>query len=198
MHFKRWMRRLVGLDRNGSAIDTPSFTVDGKKVIWTCHVCDERLRVPYLRKRKIKATCPVCSTRRIITRGRLKPVRPLFSRPPKTVFVTRATLNELEAKKKMARGFEVNIPIRRRLVYHIEYTCAYAHKDYEEDGVLVAYNTGVVESVYHSWLAVCKPCRNLKLVGCSRCKGKGVIPRFSHVRKGICFKCWGRGYTEHQ
>lgn len=28
---------------------------------------------------------------------------------------------------------------------------------------------------------------------CGRCKGDGVIPHFSHVCKGICFRCWGSG-----
>lgn len=28
---------------------------------------------------------------------------------------------------------------------------------------------------------------------CGRCKGEGVLPQFSHVCKGICFRCWGTG-----
>ena len=29
--------------------------------------------------------------------------------------------------------------------------------------------------------------------GCNRCGGEGQIPRFGHVAKGVCFKCWGVG-----
>jgi hypothetical protein len=28
---------------------------------------------------------------------------------------------------------------------------------------------------------------------CGRCKGEGVLPQFSHVCRGICFRCWGTG-----
>ncbi len=28
---------------------------------------------------------------------------------------------------------------------------------------------------------------------CSRCSGKGLIPHFSHVLGGVCFRCWGSG-----
>jgi len=28
---------------------------------------------------------------------------------------------------------------------------------------------------------------------CERCKGEGVLSRFSHVCRGICFRCWGTG-----
>lgn len=28
---------------------------------------------------------------------------------------------------------------------------------------------------------------------CERCQGQGVIPRFHHVCRGICFRCWGTG-----
>lgn len=28
---------------------------------------------------------------------------------------------------------------------------------------------------------------------CTRCSGKGVIPRFAHVMSGVCFRCWGSG-----
>ena len=29
---------------------------------------------------------------------------------------------------------------------------------------------------------------------CSKCNGKGVIPAFMHVAKGVCFDCMGLGY----
>lgn len=29
---------------------------------------------------------------------------------------------------------------------------------------------------------------------CSKCKGKGIIPAFMHVSKGVCFDCMGLGY----
>jgi hypothetical protein len=29
---------------------------------------------------------------------------------------------------------------------------------------------------------------------CSKCKGKGIIPAFMHISKGICFDCMGLGY----
>jgi hypothetical protein len=28
---------------------------------------------------------------------------------------------------------------------------------------------------------------------CSRCSGNGLIPCFSHVMGGVCFRCWGSG-----
>lgn len=28
---------------------------------------------------------------------------------------------------------------------------------------------------------------------CERCRGKGIIPSFSHVQGGVCFKCGGTG-----
>lgn len=29
---------------------------------------------------------------------------------------------------------------------------------------------------------------------CSKCRGKGIIPAFMHVCKGVCFDCLGVGY----
>ena len=29
---------------------------------------------------------------------------------------------------------------------------------------------------------------------CSKCNGKGIIPAFMHVSKGVCFDCMGLGY----
>lgn len=31
---------------------------------------------------------------------------------------------------------------------------------------------------------------------CPRCSGHGVIPCFSHVQKGVCFRCKGEGTVE--
>ena len=28
---------------------------------------------------------------------------------------------------------------------------------------------------------------------CQRCNGKGILPHFSHIMGGICFRCWGIG-----
>jgi hypothetical protein len=33
----------------------------------------------------------------------------------------------------------------------------------------------------------------MEAVVCERCKGQGTIPHFSHVCRGICFRCWGTG-----
>ena len=30
---------------------------------------------------------------------------------------------------------------------------------------------------------------------CMKCNGKGIIPSFMHVCKGVCFECLGIGYT---
>jgi len=32
-----------------------------------------------------------------------------------------------------------------------------------------------------------------KAAPCKRCKGKGILPHFSHILGGICFNCWGIG-----
>ena len=32
---------------------------------------------------------------------------------------------------------------------------------------------------------------------CEKCHGKGVIPAFAHVCKGVCFDCLGIGYRFH-
>ncbi len=32
-------------------------------------------------------------------------------------------------------------------------------------------------------------------VPCGRCDGAGVIPHFSHVMAGVCFRCNGAGFT---
>lgn len=28
---------------------------------------------------------------------------------------------------------------------------------------------------------------------CIRCHGKGILPHYSHVAFGVCFRCWGAG-----
>ncbi|WP_158666604.1 hypothetical protein [Salinibacter altiplanensis] len=117
----------------------------------------------------------------------------LLSEERDTVFVTRATLRELTAKRKT----DTEIPVRSRLVYHDEHDCAFVHKDYEVDGVLLAYNTGVVEAEYQSEFSLCKACGDVEFEPCDRCEGRGDIPEYSHVQDGICFKCGGDGYVEH-
>ena len=32
---------------------------------------------------------------------------------------------------------------------------------------------------------------------CDKCRGKGIIPAFMHVCKGVCFDCLGIGYKFH-
>lgn len=32
---------------------------------------------------------------------------------------------------------------------------------------------------------------------CDKCRGKGIIPAFMHVCKGVCFDCLGVGYKFH-
>ena len=32
---------------------------------------------------------------------------------------------------------------------------------------------------------------------CEKCNGKGIIPAFAHVCKGVCFDCLGIGYRFH-
>ena len=36
----------------------------------------------------------------------------------------------------------------------------------------------------------------INLVCCSRCNGKGYIPRFWHIQDGICFSCSGSGQIQ--
>lgn len=31
---------------------------------------------------------------------------------------------------------------------------------------------------------------------CEKCHGKGIIPQFMHVCKGVCFDCMGLGYVK--
>jgi hypothetical protein len=33
---------------------------------------------------------------------------------------------------------------------------------------------------------------------CDRCNDKGVIPKYSHISNGVCFKCYGRKKKEEQ
>ena len=35
-------------------------------------------------------------------------------------------------------------------------------------------------------------------VDCHNCNKSGRITAFSHIKNGICFKCEGKGYTEHK
>lgn len=190
----RLFRWLLGLDRSGKSLDSPRFQIKEGKISWECHVCHARREVPIQRKGTITTTCSECGTKRTITDGTLDPPGGIFSKKRKIVFVTRATLKELRAKNNSQE--EEDIKVRERLVYHEDYDCAFAHKDYEIDGVLFAYNTGVVEAKYKSDLELCKACAGVEFEPCDRCRGKGYIPRFSHVQNGICFKCQGQGYLE--
>lgn len=192
----RFFRRILGLERSGRSVDTPSFEVDENSVVWNCHVCDTRLRASLVRGRTIEVTCPECGTKRTLTDGCLDPPKGLFGRNKNLVFITRATLRKLKAKKKVESGGEAEIPIRDRLVYHEERSCAFAHKDYEVDGVLIAYNSGVIEAEYDRYLKLCKACAGVGFEPCDRCGGRGDIPKFRHVQNGICFKCRGDGYVE--
>jgi len=36
----------------------------------------------------------------------------------------------------------------------------------------------------------------LNLTPCDRCGGHGIIPAFTHIQNGICFKCFGKGYED--
>lgn len=156
-----------------------------------CHTPQE---VPLQRRGTTTTTCSECGTKRTVTDGILDPPEGIFSRDREIVFVTRATLKELQEKKSSKN--EPDVHVRDRLVYHEDYDCAFAHKDYEIDGILVAYNTGVVEAKYRSGLELCKACAGVEFEPCNRCGGRGDIPRFSHVQDGICFKCRGKGYIE--
>ena len=59
-------------------------------------------------------------------------------------------------------------------------------------------------------VSVCRPChkvihqtesipfldRDGNLVSkCGRCEGSGYIPKFNHVENGVCFKCYGAGFS---
>jgi hypothetical protein len=189
---KRLLRWLFGYDSSGEHIDFPRFTVEEGKVQWDCHVCETRLRVPLRRNDTLRTECPECGTTRMVTDGVPAPPGGFQSKGRDTVFVTRATLKELRAKRQ---GIP-DVDVRNRLVYHDERDCAFAHKDYEVNGVLVAYNTGVVEAEYKSELSLCKACAGVEFEPCDRCSGRGDIPEYSHVQDGICFKCQGDGYLE--
>lgn len=41
-----------------------------------------------------------------------------------------------------------------------------------------------------------KKCREKDLTACRRCGGKGIIPPYSHVKDGICFRCEGARFEE--
>lgn len=180
------------IDTSGGEIDSPRFTFEEEEVRWTCHVCSTQLRVPLRPNSKLRAECPECGTIRTVSDGIPDPPYSRRSGPQDIVFVTRATLRELRAK----RQGDPDIQVRNRLVYHDEYDCAFAHKDYEVDGVLLAYNTGVVEAEYQSELSLCKVCAGVEFEPCDRCNGRGDIPKYNHVQDGICFKCEGDGYLE--
>ncbi|MCS4162582.1 hypothetical protein GGP94_003027 [Salinibacter ruber] len=189
----RLLRWLFGRgSSSGSDIESPSFTVEGNEVQWTCHVCETKLKVPLRRNGTVHTECPECGTSRTVTDGIPDPPGGLQPEDRDMVFVTRATLKELRAEKQG----NPDVDVRNRLVYHEDRDCAFAHKDFEVDGTLVAYNTGVVEAQYKSELSLCKPCAGVEFEPCDRCNGRGNIPRYSHVQGGICFKCEGDGYLE--
>jgi hypothetical protein len=115
------------------------------------------------------------------------------------IWFTRATKIELDAK--LGKNELYNIPgrpprkIRDRLVYHIDQRCAYALKDYEIAGEIIAYNTGVVYGEYNGLLELCKCCGQGFYTPCDRCGGSGHLPQYNHVSGGVCFKCNGVGHV---
>jgi hypothetical protein len=187
------LRWLFGLDSSGEDIESPYFTVEEDEVQWTCHVCETTLSAPLRHNHTLHTECPECGTSRTVTDGIPEPPGNPWLREHDMVFVTRATLRELKAE----RQGNPDIDVRNRLVYHEDRDCAFAHKDFEVNGALVAYNTGVVEAEYRDELSVCRPCAGVEFEPCDRCNGRGNIPRYSHVQNGICFKCEGDGYLEH-
>ncbi|MGY3214030.1 hypothetical protein [Mucilaginibacter sp. HD30] len=116
----------------------------------------------------------------------------------KLIWFTKATKVELDAKLGKSEFF--HIPgrpprkIRERLVYHIDQRCAYALKDYEVAGEIIAYNSGVVDGEYNGFLELCKCCGSGFYTPCDRCGGSGNLSQYIHVEGGVCFKCGGEGY----
>ena len=126
------------------------------------------------------------------------------------VYVTKATKEEVELKElgieEVSRG-GVTRKIRPRLVYHTNYDCEFAHKDYLKDGEFIAPNSGVILNKYNEYLEPCLVCRYEGMEVCSKCDGYGIMPiqdcgrcggsgyieRYSHVQGGVCFKCNGKG-----
>ena len=34
-----------------------------------------------------------------------------------------------------------------------------------------------------------------QLCECAKCNGKGLLPQYNHIAGGICYNCYGSGYT---
>lgn len=190
------------LDRG--QLSTIAFSTEGQKVRWACPTCHHQLQVPLLRYSRIACRCPSCESAFDIVRGLVAPASSAPRGPsgvhPLVVYVTRATFQEVEAKLKglnhVTDGKGIYLrPVRPNLVYHSNRDCLFAHMDYEEDGHVVAFNSGVVATQYNSLLGLCAVCAGLAPESCDRCGGRGDLPQFRHVQNGICFKCDGKGYV---
>ena len=120
MNVAEFFRWLFGFDRSGRSIDTPRFRVEEDKIVWGCHVCGTHVEAPAGEDGKIE--------KRAITDGYLDPPGRLFGRE-NLIFVTRATLRELNAERESEEN-PSDVLIRERLVYHENYDSAFAHKDY--------------------------------------------------------------------
>lgn len=173
-----------------------AFRVDRESISWQCHRCGHGISSPLGTTTVVR--CPSCGAKRAVFGRQLQPRRRLLIFKEKYVFVTNATMEELAAKEQgreyvTGRAGGVRA-IRSRLVYHSRYECAFAHKDYEVDGILVAYNSGVVKALWHNALNMYESCAGVEFRPCDRCGGRGDIPRFRHVQGGTCFKCRGAGY----
>lgn len=185
-------------DKEQAALQKYDFVVGSDYVRWTCQKCGHQQRSPSGHSRN-KERCSRCGREAPFKEGLPQLPRRLGLLPaPRLAFVTRATAEEVEAAVRGKTEFfcartKSKRRVRNRLVYHMDWDCALAHRDYEDDGVLLAYNSGVVQRRLRFRLKLCKGCGQNHLDPCPRCGGHGHIPRWNHVENGICFLCDGAG-----
>lgn len=61
--------------------------------------------------------------------------------------------------------------------------CNYCHEKRHQLDKIIVYNNEDLNNISEH------------LNRCSRCNGFGYIPKYDHVENGICFKCYGVGYS---
>ena len=66
--------------------------------------------------------------------------------------------------------------------------CKSCHEEIHENSIIPVYDNEEDRLINQQNL-------NATIRRCGRCEGIGFIERFRHVHNGICFECWGEGYS---